>query len=425
MAVRLARTLALFLLFAAVFGAGCGGGGGDSNPPPGPPPPSFSSVRLNIGDAPVDSIVAFEITINSVTLTRSSGGTVTALSTPTRVELTHLSGVLEPLRILNLEQGSYTSATITVSNPEVKVIDAGSGLPVELNSTLASSTATVNFNPAITIGATPTSLNFDFNLAASVVISGNSATITPTFSAGALPIAAQNDQDDDTGEIEDIVGSVTGVSGSSFTIAVTQTAQTLTFTTNANTEFDLPLTGVVSLTVGLIVDVDAVSLADGSLLATEVETEVEDNDALEIEGLVTGITGAPPTSFRVVVQDLAAPGATVPALGATVNVNLDASTNFKVDDEDVDLNNLTFSTLFINTTLAVAQKVEVDADTPATDNLLADKVKLSEQTLRGTVSNLASAGGQSTFTLTAAADSAFARLTGQTIFRLCASPALG
>ncbi len=284
-----------FIISLAVL-AGCSSGGDDNNPPPGT---STTPVAIKIGDAPVDSIVSFEVTVNSIVLNQQGGGTVTVLNTPTRIELTHLGGTVETLSLLNIPQGTYISAAVSLSNPEVEIISGGQ--VVELNASLSSATVTVNFNPAITIGPTPMVLSFDLDLGASVVISGNNATINAAFTVTASPVPAHNNQDDEEeGEIDDLTGRVTAITGNSFTIAVSQTATTLTFATDANTEFESPLTGIGSLLVGMLVEVDAVTLADGSLLAKEVEAEDADID-LEVEGLVTDVTGAPPTSFQMVV----------------------------------------------------------------------------------------------------------------------------
>ncbi len=407
-----------FLLSLALL-AGCSfGGGDDNNPPPGP---STTPLTIKIGDDPVDSIVAFEITVNSVVLNQQGGGTVTVLSSPTRIELTHLAGAVEPLNLLNVPQGTYTSATVTLSDPEVTVISGGQ--VVELNATLTSGTVTVSFSPAITIGATPTVLSFDLNLGASVVINGSNASITPTFTVTAMPVPAPNNQDEEEeGELDDLSGRVTSVGSSSFTVSDSQTAATLTFTVDSNTEFELPLTGLGSLSVGMLVEVDAVTQADASLLAREVEGEDAEID-LEVEGVVTSITGAPPTSFEMVVQETEADGGVAPALGEVITVNLAGSTEFDVEDEDVELSGLPFPTTFINTTLARAQRVEVDVDVPSATSVVADKVKLEEQTLRGQVTAITSqSGGQVLFTLTVDADSVFAQLTGQTAITTAKQP---
>ena len=408
------------LVLAAIVAAGCGGGGGTvagNNPPP---TTQSAMAQIKFGDAPADSIVAFELTVNSVVL-HSASGDVGVLSSPTRVEFIHNAGNFEPLSLKNIPAGTYTGATITVSNPEVKIIGA-TGTPVELATTLASNTANVTFNPAITAGSTPLVINFDLDVAASVVISGNTATVTPTFTASSNPVAQnENEQEAEDGEVE-VTGAVASAGGNDFTINVDQTSQSLTFTTNSSTEFESPLTGVGSLTVGMIVEVHAVTQDDGSLLARKVEAEVEGANGLEVEGLVVSTTGSPVTQFVVVVQDETTPSSSAPGVGDNVTVNVDSNTRFRVHSDDVDLNNLPFTPTFDASTLSVAQRVEVDTDTSAASNITADKVKLQEQALTGVVSNYTPNGAQATFTLTVASDSAFARLTGQTTLTVFQQP---
>ena len=77
----------MFLLFA------CGGGGSGTTPPPNDQP---GKVFVVGEDAPVSSVVAFNITINSITLNNSSTS-VQALSTPTAVDFGRLMGILRSL----------------------------------------------------------------------------------------------------------------------------------------------------------------------------------------------------------------------------------------------------------------------------------------------------------------------------------------
>ncbi len=417
--VAVAAALSLTLLVAA----GCGGGGSTGG---GPIDRGVGStaLRVNLGDADADRIVAFELTINSIALTSSTGGTTSVLASPTRVELTHLAGIVEPLALTTVPQGTYTSAAITVSNAEVKYI-GDDGLVHEATVTLTTS-VTVTFSPAITIGDTPTSLNFDLNLASSIT-SFNPATgaitVNPSFAATAAARASEAEQEDETGEMEDITGAVTAVSGSTFTISVEQTAQNLTFQTNTSTEFE----GVTlaTLATGMIVEVDAITQADGTLLAKKVESEVEDTTGLEVEGLITSVTGDPATSIKLVVHDEAAPGAVMPAIGAEITVDVSGlgAGDYRVKDKHVDLAGLPFDPIFDASHIVAGQKVEVETDTPATDNLIADKVKLQRQALRGTAGPVSGpAGGLQTFTLTLAADSAFALLSGHTTVTVYKQP---
>ncbi len=397
-----------------VVALGCGRGN--------PITPSSSPVQVKIADAPAERVVSFELTVNSVTLTKSDNSTVTVLNTPTRVELTHLSASPEPLRLVSVPQGTYTKATINVAQPEVKFVN-DLGQLVEAAATLTSSTAIVNFSPAVTIGSGATSLNFDLDLAASVAINpvNSTASVTPTFTASSASIPAESEQEAENGEMDDITGTVTSVSGNSFTISVEQSPDAMTFATDANTQFEAPLTGLSSLSNNMIVEVDGVTKPDGSLLAKKVEAEVEVQAGEELEGLVTSVTGAPATQFKIVLQDEAGPG-TLPPLGTEITVAVDNNTNFKVDSDKVDLSNLPFPSAFDANTLAKAQKVEADTEQPGVTPIPAKKVKLKRQALNGTVSGYAQNGQQATFMLNFANDSAFFLLTGKTSAKVLQQP---
>ena len=410
----------LVLVFGAILAVGCGGGGGTvaaNNPTT---TTQTAMAQINFGDAPADSIVAFELTVNTVVL-HGSGGDVSVLSSPTRLEFIHNAGNFEPLSLHNIPTGTYTGATITVSNPEVKVIGS-SGSPVELTTTLSSNSANVPFNPSITVGTAPLFINFDLNVAASVSISSGSAIVTPTFTATSSPVAQnENEQENEDGEVE-VTGSIASASGKSFTLNVNQTSGQLTFTTDSSTEFESPLVGVGSLTAGMIVEVKAVTESGGALLARKVEAEVEEANGLELEGLVVSTTGSPVTQFVMVVHDETTPGSAAPAVGDNVTVNISGDTRFRIHSDNVDLSNLSFTPTFDASTLSVAQRVESDTATSAASTVTADQIKLLLQAISGVVSNFSPNGPQASFTLTVPSDSAFARLTGQTSLTVFQQP---
>jgi hypothetical protein len=365
--MRILQALAITL--AVIAATGCGGG---STTPPPPTQATRAAARINVGDAPADGIVAFEITVNTVVL-HGSAGDVSALAAPTRIELMHNSGTFEPLSLSNIPAGTYTGATVTVSNPEVKIIDS-TGHAVELSTTLATGTAQVAFSPSITAGTDPIVINLDFNVAASVAISGNTATVTPTFSATTSTVAANEaEQEDEDGEVE-ATGAVNNVSGNSFTIAMEQSSQMLTFTTDSSTEFESPLANVASLATGMIVEVHAVTQSDGTLLAKKVDGENEDANGMEAEGLVVSTTGSPVTQFVAVVQDESSSSSTMPALGSNLTVNVDGNTKFIIHTHDVDLSNLPFTPAFGATTLVAGQRVEADTDSPDSTTITAKKL---------------------------------------------------
>src|SRR6185437_10836395 len=59
------------------------------------PNATAAGTVINFGDAPNDQIIAFELTVNAVTLT--GGANPSVLAKPTEVELTHDLATFEPL----------------------------------------------------------------------------------------------------------------------------------------------------------------------------------------------------------------------------------------------------------------------------------------------------------------------------------------
>jgi hypothetical protein len=413
------RTSALFgaIVFAALalLLALTGCGGGNSNPATA----TSANTVINFGDAPNDQIIAFELTINAVTL--SGGSNPSVLAKPTEIELTHNLATFEPLSLATVPAGTYTGATLTVSNPEIVVVDPTTKAVTKLAATLSSGTVNVPFSPSVTIGSGAAVLNFDMDLASSVTISGNTATVTPTFkvTTSAVP-AGEAGENEDNGEMEDLRGTITNVASPKFTIQPAQTSQPVTITTDANTKFEDGITSFSNLQNGMIVSVDAVTQTDGSVLAKKVESETETGNGEEVEGFITAVNctvaaGCPgaanaATSVVITTQKVSATSSSnAPATATTVTVPITSSTQFKVHSN---MSGGSFPAVDA-TTLGKAQRVEVDSENEAADtssSVSASKIKLQEQGFVGTVSNL----NGSNFTLTVGATSAFASLTGQT-----------
>lgn len=375
---------------------------------------------INFGDAPNDQIIAFELTVNAVTLTGGSNPSV--LPKPTEIELTHDMLTFEPLSLATVPPGTYTAATFTVSNPEVVVVDPTTKAVTKLNATLTSSTVNVPFPSPISIGTGASVLNFDMNLNSSITISGSNATVTPTFTVSTATIAAgtEGNENENDGELEDLRGTITSVASPKFTIQPAQTAQPVTITTDANTRYEDGITSFSNLQNGMIVSVDATTQADGSILAKKVESETETPDGEEAEGIITGVTCAvatacpsaanAATSITITTQKVSATlAANAPVPGSTVSVPITASTQFTIHSN---MSGGSFPA-FDATTISKAQRVEVDSENEAGDtstSVTASKIRLQEQGFTGTVSALSG----SNFTLTVDANSAFASLTGQT-----------
>jgi Domain of unknown function (DUF5666) len=378
-------------LFSIVFAlaltlAGCGG---SSN---GPIQTTGASTTVQFGDATNDQIAKFELTVSSITLTGSGGTANTAnlLAAPVEFEFSHSAGAVEPVSLSKVPAGTYSAATITWSNPEVVALV--SGVPTKLTPSPTSGTA--NVSATVTIGNGTNFLNFDLDLTKSLTINGTSASITPTFNmtATALP-AAQNGEDDENGEMDDVHGKVTAINAPKFTVQ-TNAGASIDFTTDANTRFNDGLTQLSDLKVGDIVEVDAKTQSDGSHLATKVEREGGEAGE-EAEGLIQKINN--PLTTITIVHQVDSTKNTAPT---TVDITVNSNTQYIVRADK-----LSATGTFDATHIGPGQRIEADADGQASP-IVARKVKLREQALIGTISNLSG----STFTLTPSSTSAFAQL---------------
>jgi hypothetical protein len=411
---------AVLLVSLLLLAAGCGG----SNTPGNITNPGSANTTINTGDATNDQVLAFELTINTLTLSGkdSSGNSVnpSVLSKPTEVEFVHQAGTFEPLTLANLPAGTYTSASLSVSNPEVVAVI--SGAPTKLTATLSSSTVTVTFPSPITITSSSSAvINFDLDLASSISITGTSATVTPTFKVTTATVNAnnENNEDNDNGEIEDVHGSVSAVAASAnpptFTIT-THSGSSLTFTVNSNTRFDGDrLSGLAQLMVGAVVEVDGVTQADGSKLATKVEAEENEGaNGEEAEGVITNVGGtAPADVLTVAAQVEMMTGNSSSVVGHTFTVNTNANTKFVVRADKL---NLSSTPAFDASDVGKGQRIEADTANGDMSNgasISADTIKLREQALIGTVA-ATPAPTSSGFTLTLSSTSAFGNLTGAT-----------
>jgi len=430
----LASVLATILMLSGCGGSsnpGAGGAGGGQ----GGGGAQATATQVKMGDAPADRVIAFELTIGSpIVLTPSAGGAnVNVPVGPNRIELSHMSGHLEPLAVLNVTQGTYSSAAITITNPEVIFLDnAGAQHKIQNNT---SQTVTVTFSPALTISATAGTMNVDLSVGNSLATDalGNITGFNfsgSSFTVGTKPIAAEAEQEDDDGELEDVTGLVTSVSGSNFTMNVGQSGAQLTFAIDATTQFSDGVTNAAS-TLNQIVKVEGFTKSDGSLFAKEVEG-LESQTGAEMEDIVVSVTGNPASSLGVLAQDGIGAGMDDTKVGANFTVDVSGA-QYKVDLGNVDTSGLggipgSPNFPFDSSSVMAGQRVEIESSTSvpaANGTIVAEKVKLQQQALTGTVSNfVAGAGGAATFDLNLAADgsSYLTILSAQTLVHVFQQP---
>jgi len=429
------RTFAALLVLAGMTVlTSCGGYGGNSTSYTMATPQS-AMVTVNIGDAPNDRVAALEITIASLSLVNSSGTAVPVLTSPVHIELRRLAGTFRPISLTSVPAGTYTQANLQLSAAEITVLDPTTGRLVEKNLPVPSTPISIKFASQLVLTTPAATVNLDFNLASSVLIdAAGNITFSPTITAttGMVRPDQDNQHEVEEGEVEEVVGAVTNVASPSFTLMLGAGPQTLTFLTNSSTEFR-GVGSLAAITKGTIVEVHALTLSDGTLLATRVEVEMEDENEqeAEAEGLVVSTTGSPVTQFAILVRDHSGDANKSSPVGTTLTVNVNSNTKFSIDSDEVDLTNLSFTGAFDASSLAKAQNVEAEMGSHEVEiedehsgglAITADRVRLKQQALTGTVSAITQDGTASTFTLTVAADSVFAMLTGQTTVTVFVQP---
>ncbi len=416
---------------------GCGSSNNSSTPVQRTTPSTTpSTVQLTIGDGPGDRVAAFNLTINGISLTPASGGPVSVLSAPVTVEMTQLAGTTTPLATLSVPAGTYNQVTVTLGGASISFLDAAGNL---VQKTLpAPPPVTITLNPAFVSDGTPRALNVDLNLDASVQFNDAAGTVTfnPRFLASHGPLSgppAGAPPNPFAGGVEHMLGRVSNVSGNSFTITGPM-QRTQIFTANSSTIFVFPPAittgGLSSLSLGMLVMVDAQTQSDGTVLALRVIAVNPLSNASGALGLVAQTTGRPVTQFQMVGRGLVAALGSFTSfdplampMGLTINVT--SGTVFRYNTDGVDLTGLTLPT-FSASTLFPGQFVEADtaggiSATPVGATMMgmlpigatwdAAQVELEQQPVSGTV---ASYSGGSTFTLTLPQPSLLATLMNAT-----------
>ncbi|HVJ09212.1 MAG TPA: DUF5666 domain-containing protein [Acidisarcina sp.] len=404
----------------------CGGGNSSTTTStPSPTPSASTVVQLNMGDAPADWMLAFSMNINSMTLTRNNGS-VTAVSSTTPMEMMHLMGTMQPLAMISAPQGNYTGATISIGSANITYMDPATKLPVQ-KTIPGPITGIMNFNSPITVGSTPMAIGFDLDLANSVTrdASGN-MTLNPVFHVTSGMQGVGNPLDPANGGIQQMMGAVSSVSGTSFTMASMQAAQALTFHTSSTTTFD-NITGMSMMANGMLVIVDASLQPDGSLMATRVQSMMNSGGFMG-GGVITTISGQPATQFTIVMQNGAGAGMMSSYFSQEATVNLSGSTVYQIKNVGVNLSNLPFAPIFDANHIYAGQSVMpisaggmmmgggtgMMGGTSTLGSITASGVALQPQGFSGSTSASITSGSTASFTLTLSPDSAFTTLTGAT-----------
>lgn len=431
-ALQITSACLAFTLILALSGCG-GSNAGTTGTNPSPTPAAKTSVQVNMGDSPADWMLAFSMNITSMSLT-GSNGSATVVSTSMPMEMMHLMGTMQPLAMINAPQGTYTGASITIGSATVMYMDSTTKAPVQATIS-GPMTGTINFSSPITVGSTPMAMGFDLDLASSVTMGTNgSLSMNPVFHVTSGTQGSGNPMDFADGGIQQMMGSVSSVSASSFTMSSMQAAQNFTFMTNSSTVFDG--TSMSTMASGMGVIVDATLQSDGSLMATRVQSMMGSGGVMG-GGIITALTGQPPTSLTIVMQNGAGAGMMSSYFAAGATIDLSGSTTYEIDEDGMDMSGLPFTPSFDANHIYAGQSVMPISSSgmmsggmgggmmggnPLAGTITASEVLLVPQGLTGTSTAAISSSATTSFTLTLPSDSAFTTLTGATSLTIFQQP---
>ncbi len=420
-------TIACLALFLASLLTACGGGGSASGTGSNPTPAAKTPVQVNMGDSPADWMLAFSMNITSMSLT-GSNGSATVVSSSTPMEMMHLMGTMQPLAMVSAPQGTYTGASITIGSATVMYMDPTTKAAVQATIS-GPMTANVTFSSPITVGSTPMAMGFDLDLASSVTAgSGGNLSMNPVFHVTSGMQGSGNALDPSNGGIQQMMGTVSSVSGSSFGMTSMQAAQSFTFATNSSTVFDG--TSMSSMSSGMLAIVDATMQSDGSMLATKVQSMMGSGGAMG-GGVITAVTGQPPTQLTMVMQNGAGTGMMSSYFAAGVTIDLSGSTTYQIDQDNMDMSGLPFTPVFDASHVYVGQSVMpissgsmmsggggMMGGGSMAGTMTASNLELEPQGLSGTVATTITSGAATSFALALPSDSAFTTLTGATTVKV-------
>jgi len=260
------------LIALLMVGLGCGSSSSSqsSNPQSG-------SVFMTGEDAPLPSVVGFNVTLNSVTLNGQDGSTATVISSPVTVDFARLLGLRSPLAFNSVPADTYTSATFVLANPVIDWVDMTQTPPAlgtPINGTFPNNqnpyTITVNFPTAMVVGSNGLAgLKMEMDIRQSVAVDPTTQQITGAVNP-VIYIKATQASDPD-GQVTDLMGGLVSVdtSSSSFVLQGPYGRQ-LTIYANSSTLFNSGWS-MNNLAVPAFVAVQGSFQADGSLMASGVE----------------------------------------------------------------------------------------------------------------------------------------------------------
>src|SRR5215472_12338795 len=353
-------TLAVILASVLI---GCGGGGSNNNVTSS----QSASVFVTGGDAPLPSVLSFNVTLTSLKL----DGATELLAAPTTVDFARLLGLRTLLGFNTVPAGTYNNLTISMSDPSITFLDLTTTPPSASNITgtfkdsggnnVPNTTFSVALTKPLTVANNGLAgLHFDFNLRNSIAVDGTGAitgVINPQIKV--KPVA----QTDPDAEVNDLRGGLVSVNTAANTFVLQRIGgHNITIDVNANTNFSGNLT-LATLPNPSVIEVDGDVQADGSILAEAVE--VVSTEKAFVSGRIVAVnpTSGPVQTVTLLVGEELPDVPGVP-VGTITTIDVSQVTNYSIRQ----LDNWFTSFIFNNSTLVPGQRIAIGGSIDATTN---------------------------------------------------------
>ena len=380
--------------------ASCGGGGSSSS--------SSSGQTANVftvgTDAPLPSVVSCQLTVTGVTIFNSDTNTnESVFSGSQNIDFAQLSGLHQLLDLNAVPTGTYTYATVTISDPQIGFINVpgGGGEPTveTMDGTLSANSVQVTFaTPFMLSNADVVGLWMDFDLRQSLGTdsSGNiNGNVTPVFHMALLNSTSSQVSID-----EFLAGFIGMESSTSFQVQGPH-GRVWTVQTSDSTTFDDPNSSMSSYTTNTILAISG-TIDPVTMDIDASEVQIVSTDGFYLGGLLTYVNPStgPATSTDLYVRD-ELPSINGISPGDITTLALNGSEVYRIGHIDLPLTTL----LFNNSALAAGQRVGIGGalnTSSGTPQLTVHRVVLRRQGQAGTLAGnvVVSSGNNGSFQLT-------------------------
>ena len=407
-----------------LLSTGCGSGSSTTNRKPS----GNTNVTLMLTSTANDRLTQFALDLQSLTLTSQSGKTVTLLSSEQPTEFMHLNAGLEPLTVISIPQGVYTSASVAVPGARyICVSQAPGGGMLTAEYSVPTGAPVINLPSPITVTGNTMGLLLNLQVSNSATVPNcysnppfQGFTLTPTFQLTPISLSASptNSENGKVTGLEAIVAALQTTAGS-LTLSVAAGpfgTRTLMAKSNASTVFR----GINSLSVlvpGMFVNVDGAIESDGSLLISRIE--VENPSARNLStGPILQVASAVPALMIYGRTEL---GSLLTAPTGQGGIYLDtpnfdfSNAAFSISGQLTNLESLPFVPTFDAASMVAGQNVDITspAFSSGGTHTPANTVTLVPQTIDGIVQSSATAGSFTIYTVSLASYDLFPQLAVQ------------